>query len=375
MPGPLTGIRIVEMAGIGPAPFAGMMLADHGAEVIRIERPGASRRGTNVLSRSRQSLVLDLKQPAAIEVVRRLAASSDGLIEGFRPGVMERLGLGPATLLKAAPRLVYGRMTGWGQSGPYSGMAGHDINYIAVSGALDALGRAGEKPTPPINLLGDFGGGGMLLAFGMVSALLHAKTTGQGQIVDCAMTEGSSLLMSMFWGMLADKDWNPQRGTNLIDTGAHFYDTYETSDGKFIAIGAIEPQFYRELRDRLGLDDPSFDAQFDKKAWPALKTKLTAIIKQRTRDQWCALLEGTDACFAPVMGFDDAPSHPQMRDRAAFVTVGGVVQPAPAPRYSSTQPDPPRAPSAPGADADAVLRECGYSDAELAELKRANVFG
>jgi alpha-methylacyl-CoA racemase len=375
MPGPLAGIRIIEMAGIGPAPFAGMMLADHGAEVVRIERPGASRRGSNVLSRSRRSIVLDLKQSAAVEVVRRLAASSDGLIEGYRPGVMERLGLGPNTLLKVSPRLVYGRMTGWGQTGPYAGMAGHDINYIAVSGALNALGRAGEKPTPPINLIGDFGGGGMLLAFGMVSALLHARATGQGQVVDCAMTEGSSLLMSMFWGMVADGDWSEPRGTNLIDTGAHFYDTYETSDGKFVAIGAIEPQFYRELRDRLGIDDPAFDAQFDKLSWPLLKTKLAELIKQRTRDDWCSLLEGTDACFAPVMGFADAPSHPQMHDRHAFVTVGGVVQPAPAPRYSATPPDPPRAPAPSGADAEALLRGCGYSDDELAELRRSKVFG
>jgi len=375
MPGPLAGIRIIEMAGIGPAPFAGMMLADHGADVVRIERPGAARRGSNVLSRSRSSVALDLKNPAAIEIVRRLAASSDGLIEGFRPGVMERLGLGPNTLLKATPRLVYGRMTGWGQTGPYAGMAGHDINYIAVSGALHALGRAGEKPTPPINLLGDFGGGGMLLAFGMVSALLHAKTTGQGQVVDCAMTEGSSLLMSMFWGMVADGDWSEARGTNLIDTGAHFYDTYATSDGKFIALGAIEPQFYRELRDRLGIADPSFDAQFDKRAWPALKMKLGAIIKQRTRDEWCALLEGTDVCFAPVMSFEDAPSHPQMRDRNAFVTVGNVVQPAPAPRYSSTPAQTPRPPSPPGSDADSVLHRCGYSDADVAELRRSGALG
>jgi alpha-methylacyl-CoA racemase len=371
MPGPLAGIRIVEMAGIGPAPFAGMMLADHGAEVVRIERPDASRRGSNVLSRSRRSIVLDLKQPAAVEIVRRLAAASDGIIEGFRPGVMERLGLGPDALLHTTPSLVYGRMTGWGQTGPYAGMAGHDINYIAVSGVLNALGRVGEKPTPPINLIGDFGGGGMLLAFGMVSALLHAKNTGQGQIVDCAMTEGSSLLMSMFWGMVAQGDWNEARGTNLIDTGAHFYDTYETSDGKFIAIGAIEPQFYRELRDRLGIDEPAFDAQFDSNAWPVLKAKLAAIIKQRTRDQWCSLLEGTDVCFAPVMGFHDAPSHPQMRARDAFVTVDNVVQPAPAPRYSATQLDSPRAPSEPNADADRVLSACGYSQEELAALRRA----
>lgn len=375
MPGPLSGIRIVEMAGIGPAPFAGMMLADHGAEVIRIERPGASRRGSNVLSRSRRSIVLDLKQPASIDIVRRIVARSDGLIEGFRPGVMERLGLGPNTLLAATPRLVYGRMTGWGQTGPYAGMAGHDINYIAVSGVLNALGRAGEKPTPPINLLGDFGGGGMLLAFGMVSALLHARATGQGQVVDCAMTEGASLLMSMFWGMVADRDWNTERGTNLIDTGAHFYDTYETRDGRFIAIGAIEPQFYRELRERLGLDDADFNAQLDQAAWPRLKAKLADVIRQRTRDEWCALLEGTDVCFAPVMGFDDAPAHPQMADRQAFVTIGNVVQPAPAPRYSATQPDLPNAPRAVGADSEAVLRECGYSDAELAELRRAGLLG
>jgi alpha-methylacyl-CoA racemase len=254
-------------------------------------------------------------------------------------------------------------------------MAGHDINYIAVSGALNALGRSGEKPTPPINLLGDFGGGGMLLAFGMVSALLHAKTTGQGQVIDCAMTEGASLLMSMFWGMVADGDWQEARGTNLIDTGAHFYDTYETSDHKFIAIGAIEPQFYRELRDRLGIDDASFDAQYERRAWPALKAKLAHVIKQRTRDEWCSLLEGTDVCFAPVMGFSDAPAHPHMRERNAFVSVSGVVQPAPAPRYSATQTDLPRAPSAAGADAAALLRSCGYSDADVAAFRQSGALG
>jgi alpha-methylacyl-CoA racemase len=375
MPGPLSGIRIIEMAGIGPAPFAGMMLADHGADVIRIERPGASRRGSNVLTRSRRSIVLDLKQPAAIDVVRRIVARSDALIEGFRPGVMERLGLGPDVLLAVAPRLVYGRMTGWGQTGPYAGMAGHDINYIAASGVLNALGRAGEKPTPPINLLGDFGGGGMLLAFGMVSALLHARATGQGQVVDCAMTEGASLLMSMFWGMVAEGDWNAARGTNLIDTAAHFYDTYETREGRFIAIGAIEPQFYRELRDRLGLDDTDFDAQFDQAAWPRLKAKLADVIRRQSLEEWCALLEGTDVCFAPVTGFEDAPTHPQMADRQAFVTVGNVVQPAPAPRYSATRPELPRAPSAAGADAAAILRDIGYSDAELADLRRAGLLG
>ena len=267
MAGPLAGIRIVEMAGIGPGPFAGMMLADHGAEVIRICRPESEWNPADILLRSRQSIVLDIKKPQAADVARRVIASADGLIEGFRPGVMERMGLGPDRLLTDTPRLVYGRMTGWGQTGSLSRAAGHDINYIALAGALAAFGRAGEKPTPPINMVGDFGGGGMVLAFGMVSALLHASKTGKGQVIDCAMTEGAALLMSMIWGFHAAGHWNERRGTNLLDTGAHFYDTYETADGKFIAVGAIEPQFYRKLCEGLGITDADFSAQQDHGRW------------------------------------------------------------------------------------------------------------
>lgn len=369
MSGPLAGIRIVEMAGIGPAPFAGMMLADHGAEVVCIQRPGTVWNRTDVLTRSRRSIVLDMKKPAAVEVARRLIAGSDGLIEGYRPGVMERLGLGPDVLLQLSPRLVYGRMTGWGQTGSYAHAAGHDINYISLSGALHACGRAGEQPTPPINLIGDFGGGGMLLAFSMVSALLHARSTGHGQVIDCAMTEGSALLMSMIWGFRAAGEWSDERGSNLLDTGAHFYDTYETRDGLFISLGAIEPQFYRQLRDLLGLVDSDFDAQNDAAGWPALKLKLAAVVRQRTRDEWCQLLEGTDVCFAPVMSMSEAPSHPHMRDRQAFVSIDGVMQPAPAPRYSVTRTDSPRPPPKPGGDADSILRGCGYGNEELAALR------
>jgi len=371
MPGPLAGIRIVEMAGIGPGPFAGMMLADHGAEVIRICRPDSEWNPTDILLRSRQSIMLDMKMPPAVDVARRLIASADGLIEGYRPGVMERMGLGPDRLLKDTPRLVYGRMTGWGQTGCFSHAAGHDINYVALSGALHAFGRAGEKPTPPINMVGDFGGGGMMLAFGMVSALLHAAKTGEGQVIDCAMTEGASLLMSMIWGFHAAGQWNEKRGTNMLDTGAHFYDTYETSDGKFVSVGAIEPQFYRELCQRLQIADADFDAQHDRTRWVGLREKMAAIIRRRSRDEWCKLLEGTNACFAPVLSMSEAPLHQHNMERQAFTTIDGIVQPAPAPRYSCTATSRPESPRKPGADTLSVLRGVGYLDAELEQL-RAN---
>jgi alpha-methylacyl-CoA racemase len=369
MPGPLAGIRIVEMAGIGPGPFAGMMLADHGAEVIRVCRPDSEWNPTDILLRSRQSIMLDMKKPSAVEVARRLIASADGLIEGYRPGVMERMGLGPDRLLKDTPNLVYGRMTGWGQTGSFSHAAGHDINYVALSGALHAFGRAGEKPTPPINMVGDFGGGGMMLAFGMVSALLHAAKTGEGQVIDCAMTEGASLLMSMIWGFHAAGQWSEKRGTNMLDSGAYFYDTYETSDGKFISVGAIEPQFYRELCQRLEITDSDFDAQHDRTRWIRLREKMAAIIRRRSRDEWCRLLEGTNACFAPVLSMSEAPLHPHNVERQAFTTIDGVVQPAPAPRYSSTQTIPPESPPKPGADTLSVLRGVGYPDEELEQLR------
>ena len=375
MAGPLTGVRIVELAGIGPGPFAAMMLADHGAEVIRIERPGGTRAGPggdpakDVLLRSRRTIAVDLKSADGLAVVRDLAAGADGLIEGYRPGVMERLGLGPDALLAANPRLVYGRMTGWGQDGPYAQAAGHDINYIALAGALDAFGRAGEKPTPPINLVGDFGGGGMMLAFGMLAAILHARATGAGQVVDAAMTDGSALLMSMIWSFRAQGTWADERGTNLLDTGAHFYDTYACADGRFVSIGAIEPQFYALLRERVGLAaDADFDRQMDRRAWGPLRAKLTALFATRTRDEWCALLEHTDACFAPVLTMAEASAHPHNAARGTFAEVGGVTQPMPAPRYSQTATARPR--MADGTtDTDALLATLGYDADRIATLR------
>lgn len=379
--GSLQGIRIVEIASIGPGPFCGMMLADHGAEVIRIERPGGAHAGLDldpakdVLLRSRRSIAVNLKSPDGVAIVRSIVRTADGLIEGFRPGVMERLGLGPDVLLADNPKLVYGRMTGWGQTGPYAAYAGHDINYIALAGALHAFGRAGEKPTPPINMVGDFGGGGLLLAFGMLAAIIAARTSGKGQIVDCAMTEGASLLMSMVWSLRAAGMWNDARGTNALDTGAHFYDSYETADGRYISVGAIEPKFYADLCRLVGCaDDPEFADQFDAARWPRLKEKIAAIFRTKTRDEWCAILESGDVCFAPVLDFDEVADHPHNRAREAFVTAGGVLQPAPAPRLSLT---PARNPAmADGADdTDALLDELGIGAAERGRLRRAGVIG
>jgi alpha-methylacyl-CoA racemase len=382
MPGPLEGIRIVEIAGIGPGPFCGMMLADHGAEVIRVDRAGQKQSGIGAdpgkdpLQRSRRSIALDLKKPDGIAVVRDLCRTADGLIEGFRPGVMERLGLGPDLLIGDNPRLVYGRMTGWGQTGPYAQAAGHDINYVALAGALHAFGRAGEKPTPPINMVGDFGGGGMLLAFGMVSALLAAQRTGRGQVIDCAMVDGSALLMSMIWGFRGQGLWRDERGVNLLDTGAHFYDTYECADGRYVSIGSIEPQFYAELRRLAGLEaDAEFDRQMDPRSWPPLKDKLAALFKSRTRAEWCAAMEQSDVCFAPVLSMGEAPGHPHNAARGIFADVGGVTQPMPAPRYSETATAEPRAATEPGADGEAVLASIGYDAARIAELKAGAVLG
>ena len=356
MAGPLAGIRIVEFAGLGPGPFAAMMLADHGAEVIRIDRPGARLEASDPALRSRRSVTLDIKSPDGAAQARELCRTADGLIEGFRPGVMERLGLAPDVLLADNPRLVYGRMTGWGQDGPLALAAGHDINYIALSGVLSTVGRAGEKPVPPVNYAGDFGGGGMLLAFGMAAALVAVQRGGPGQVVDAAMTEGSSLLAGMLRWLGATGRWRDSRGTNLLDGGAHFYDSYETADGRYVAIGAIEPQCYALLLEKLGLSgDPGFRAQLDPAAWPALKERLAGIFLTKTREEWCALLEGTDSCFAPVLSLAEAPEHPHNVARGAFVEVGGMVQPAPAPRYSATPTDRPRPPGAAGADNDALL--------------------
>ncbi|MBX9861068.1 MAG: CoA transferase [Sphingomonas sp.] len=355
MAGALSGIRIIEFAGIGPAPFCGMMLGDHGAEVIRIDRPSARLDPRDALSRNRRSVVLDMKTPEGVAAARDLCRSADGLIEGFRPGVMERLGLGPDVLLADNPKLVFGRMTGWGQTGPYAQAAGHDINYIALSGVLHTIGRAGERPVPPVNYVGDFGGGGMLLAFGMVAALLAVKNGAPGQVIDAAMTDGSALLSGMSWHMLEAGINRDEAGVNMLDGAAPFYDTYACADGKFVAIGSIEPQFYALLRAAAGVaDDPDFDRQHDQTAWPALKAKLTAIFATKTRDDWCAIMEATDICFAPVLAMREAPLHPHNAARATFVGVAGATQPAPAPRFSATPAPHPAAAPEMGADTKAL---------------------
>ena len=343
MTGPLTGLKVVEMAGLGPAPFCGMLLADMGADVLSIARPEKADGGNakfdvsfDTFARGKQTLNVDLRDPATLAAVLEIIAKSDALIEGFRPGVMERLGLGPEVCLALNPRLVYGRMTGWGQTGPLAHAAGHDINYLALSGALHAIGPRGEKPTVPLNYIGDFGGGGMLLGFGLVCALLEAKTSGKGQVVDAAMTDGAALLSTMMYGMHAQGMWSNQRGENLLDGGAHFYDTYTCADGKHIAIGAIEPQFYALLMKLLGITDTAFTAQMKSAAWPDLKARLAALFATRSRAEWCELLEGTDACFAPVLDWDEAPAHAHNVARGTFVKSNGVVQPAPAPRFSRT---------------------------------------
>ncbi len=372
MAGPLDGIRIIELAGIGPGPFCAMMLADHGAEVIRVDRIGAHLQTTDPLSRSRKSIAVNMKSPEGVALVRDLARGADGLIEGFRPGVTERLGLGPDVLLADNPNLVYGRMTGWGQTGPYAHAAGHDINYIALSGALHTIGRAGEKPTPPVNYVGDFGGGAMMLAFGMVSALLAVKNGSPGQVIDCAMTDGSAALTGMTWGFKAAGLWKDEPGVNMLDTGAHFYDSFTCSDGKFISIGSIEPQFYALLRETLGLtDDSDFDAQMNPAAWPVLKEKLAAIFKSKPRDHWCSLMEATDICFAPILSLEEAPEHPHNKARGTFIEVAGATQPAPAPRYSVTKTDAPRPAPTVGADSDSLLDELGYDADKIAALRKA----
>jgi alpha-methylacyl-CoA racemase len=375
--GPLRGIRILEFAGIGPGPFTGMLLADMGAEVLRIDRsqsvrePLPERPSLDLLGRGRRSVGLDLKHPEARAAVLRLVERADGLIEGFRPGVMERLGLGPDVCLERNPRLVYGRMTGWGQEGPLAHAAGHDINYIALAGALEAVGRRGEKPTPALNLVGDFGGGGMLLAFGMACALVERGASGKGQVVDAAMVDGSALLMTLMHGMRHAGLWHDERGTNLIDTGAHFYDTFETRDGKYVSIGSIEPQFYAELLEKLGLADETLPRQMDRAQWPVLKRRLEAIFKTKSRAEWCELMEGSDVCFAPVLSMGEAPSHPHIAARRTFVENAGVVQPAPAPRFSRTPPALGRPPAHAGEHTDAALADWGFGAEEIRKLRDA----
>lgn len=382
MAGPLAGVRVIEMVGLGPCPFAAMMLADMGAEVIRIDRksaPGASNPfpilGTkyDVMARGRRSLALDLKQPAARDVVLKMLERTDILIEGFRPGVMERLGLGPAACHARNSALVYGRITGWGQHGPLAQAAGHDINYVALSGMLHAMGRKDAPPAPPLNLVGDFGGGAMMLAFGVVCAALEARKSGQGQVVDAAMTDGAALLGAMMYGFRAHGSWSDRRQANLLDGGAHFYDTYACADGKFISIGAIEPQFYALLLKLAGIDDPAFDAQMDPRRWAELSDKIGAVFLTRDQTAWCALLEGTDACFAPVLDMAEAPLHPHNVARATFVEPGGVTQPAPAPRFSRTVPEIGITPALPGQHSAAILADWGWTSEEIAAFVQQRI--
>ncbi|MGB1506673.1 MAG: CaiB/BaiF CoA transferase family protein [Acidimicrobiales bacterium] len=373
--GPLAGVRIIELAGIGPGPFCAMMLADMGADVIRVDRAGAVRGGdpstppADVMNRGRRSIGVDLKSPGGVETVMRLVESADALMEGFRPGVTERLGLGPDDCLARNPALVYGRMTGWGQDGPYALAAGHDINYISLAGALDSYGRRGQAPVPPINMVGDFGGGGMYLAFGMVCAILEARGSGQGQVVDAAMVDGAASLMSFIHGFRAMGVWNDERGTNMLDTGSHFYDVYETSDGRYVSIGSIEPQFYAELREKLELTDPKWDQQMSRSAWPELKEELAAIFKTRTRDEWCDVMEHTDICFAPVLSLAEAPQHPHNVHRGTFIEYEGITQPRPAPRFSRTDSEIQRPPAHAGQHTDEVLSDYGFGADEIASLR------
>ncbi|TAK42154.1 MAG: CoA transferase [Betaproteobacteria bacterium] len=372
--GPLAGIRVLEFEAIGPGPFCGMMLADMGADVLLVDRPddpglGLGReRWSDVMLRGRRSVTLDLKSKDGVEAALRLASRADALIEGFRPGVMERLGLGPDALAVRNPKLVYGRMTGWGQEGPLAPRAGHDINYIALTGILHAIGRAGEAPVPPLNLIGDFGGGGMLLAFGIACALLDARRGGKGQVVDAAMVDGASLLSTMFWGMLASKRWSEIRGVNVLDSGAPWYDVYETKDAKFVAIGAIEPKFYAELLARLGFGGEDLPAQHDRGRWPQLRQRLAETFRSKTRDEWTAVFEDSDACYAPVLSFSEARAYAHNAVRRTFVEAGKVMQPAPAPRFSRTPGAIRRAPPERGARGGEALADWGFSPEEIERL-------
>jgi alpha-methylacyl-CoA racemase len=380
--GPLAGKRIIEMGGIGPAPVCGMMLADMGAEVILIERKAdpVNRTGmlenanAKIMNRGKKSIAIDLKGEGATDIVLRLLRDADGLIEAFRPGVMERLGLGPGACLEANPRLAYGRMTGWGQNGPLSQAAGHDINYVALSGALWYSGRSDSPPIVPPTLVGDMAGGSMLLAVGMLAAMLNAQTTGKGQVVDAAISDGSAAATSLLYALFQNGQWSPQRQDNPLDGAAHWYDTYETADGKYVSVGSIEPQFYALLLAKLGLaDDPDFSNQYDKQRWPELKQKFAELFRAKTRAEWCDLMEGTDICFAPVLDFDEAPEHPHNRARGTFTEVAGVKQPAPAPHFSETRSEIASAPPDLGQDTDSVLLSAGYSEAQLANLREQGV--
>jgi alpha-methylacyl-CoA racemase len=373
MTGPLAGARVVELAGLGPGPFAAMLLADLGADVVRIDRPGHAAAGARayVLHRGRRSIAVDLKSDPGTEVVLRLVDGANALVEGHRPGVMERLGLGPDDCLARNPRLVYGRMTGWGQDGPLAPTAGHDIDYIALSGALAIAARHGERPVPPVNLLGDFGGGGAFLALGIVAALWDTARSGQGQVVDAAMVDGSAVLTTMLHGLLAQGRWRDEAGVNFADTGAPFYDVYECADGRHVAVGALERPFYEQLVAGLGLDGADLPDRRDEAQWPALRDRLAAVFRTRTRDEWAEVFAATDACVAPVLTLTEAPRHPHSVERSTFVERAGVVQPAPAPRFSRTPTALDRTPPAPGDHTDEILAELGYDRAGIERLRTA----
>jgi alpha-methylacyl-CoA racemase len=374
--GPLDGVKVIEVGGLAPGPFCGMLLSDMGADVVRIERTDQlmlTDPKFDVLKRNRRSVVLDLRAPQAVEALLRMVEQVDAIHEGFRPGVMERLGLGPEVCLKRNPRLVYGRMTGWGQEGPLALAAGHDINYISLTGTLHTIGRKGERPVPPLNLIGDFGGGGMLLAFGMVCALFEARRSGQGQVVDAAMIDGAAAQTAMIYGFRASGIWTDEREDNLLDGAAHFYDTYETADGKYVSVGSIEPQFYALLLKHTGIEDPEFQNQLDKARWPALKARVAEVFRSKTRDEWCRIMEGTDVCFAPVLSLDEARDHPHNRHRKTFIEVEGVAQGAPAPRFSRTVPATPKPPPRIGQHTEEVLADFGFRSDEIRALREAKV--
>lgn len=376
MPGPLEGVVVTELAGLGPAPFTGMLLADLGARVVRIDKPPGAGNGlfapsrNDLLNRGKESVALDLKTSAGVEVAMRCVERSDVLLEGFRPGVVERLGIGPADCLARNPSLVYGRVTGWGQDGPRSGMAGHDIDYIALSGALHPIGPM-DRPVAPLNLVGDFGGGGMLLAVGVLAAIVHARAGGVGQVVDAAMTDGSALLTTSHHGFIADGWWAPERSSNLLDGGAPFYGVYETSDGLHVAVGALEPQFFAALLEGLGVGADEVGRQHDRTAWPEMRAVFSARFLTRTRDDWAGQFDGTDACVAPVLSLTEAPGHPHNRQRATFIEVDGVTQPAPAPRFSTTPARVGHGPPLPGSSSDTVLAELGYSTSDIGKLRES----
>lgn len=375
--GPLQGIKIIEMGAIGPGPFSGMLLADMGAEVIVVERYAASKkhRIPDCNRRGKKSIALNLKQAEGVETLLQLIEQADVLFEGFRPGVMERLGLGPAVCMARNPRLIYGRMTGWGQEGPLAKAAGHDINYISLTGALFATGRAQDKPVPPLNLVGDYGGGGMFLVMGILAALIERQRSGKGQVVDAAMTDGSAVLMSIFNSLHAMGMWTPKRGVNLLDSGAHFYDTYETQDGKYVSIGALEPQFYAQLIEKAGLDPEVFSNQMNQQEWPKLKEELSRVFKEKTQAEWCAIMEGSDVCFAPVLDFIEAQQHPHNVARGTYIEVDGLVQPAPAPRFSRTPSEVQFGPRAAGENTEEILQDWGFTADQVQALREGKALG